>query len=117
MRSHVVVSRGMFGPSDEDIIAQQNTQSMHLSDLPNHLRGEATAQLIYEKLKEDATYNNCLQTIYAVVHQIDYYKYMDGIIANDMNVISLAAREVVNACGSCGITVDPDVITNILFRR
>lgn len=112
-RDKVIIQRGMFGPSAEDL--KRPTQVTRLCDLPQQLQGEAVAQILYEELASDATYNGCLQSIYTVVHSIDFYKYMDGILTKNIDIISLASREVVNACGSLGILVDPNVITNILY--
>ena len=84
---------------------------VHLVDLPDHLKNEHVCQIIYNLIKNDpdnAQNHNQLAHVYSVIHEIDFNKYMQGIMEKNTNIISLMVTEVTNALGTIGIVLDPD---------
>ena len=88
-----------------------NNNTVHLVDLPDHLKNEHVCQIIYNLIKSDpdnSQNNNQLAHVYSVIHEIDFNKYMQGIMEKNTNIISLMVTEVTNALGTIGIVLDPD---------
>lgn len=91
---------------------------VHLKDLAPELRAEALAQILYEGVTANITAGECSeQGLYTQLHCINLQKYVNGVIDNDINAISLLAKEISNSCYANGIAhIDCDVVTRILKR-
>lgn len=91
---------------------------LHLKDTPDNLKCEHVSQMVYGLIKQDPSNSqrpDQLAHIYSIIHEIDFNKYMEGLLRKDRNVISIMVTEVYNALETVGIFVDMDQLASMFL--